>query len=40
VAACLGAGRRWAPAVATAAVVGVMALQWGSQLLTMSSLYV
>jgi 4-amino-4-deoxy-L-arabinose transferase-like glycosyltransferase len=39
VAACLGAGRRWAPAVAAAAVVSVMALQWGSQLLTMSSLY-
>jgi 4-amino-4-deoxy-L-arabinose transferase-like glycosyltransferase len=39
VAACLGAGRRWAPAVAAAAVVSVMALQWASQLLTMSSLY-
>jgi 4-amino-4-deoxy-L-arabinose transferase-like glycosyltransferase len=34
-----GAGRRWAPAVATAAVAAVMALQWASQLLTLSSLY-
>ena len=39
VGACLGAGRRWAPAVGAAAVVAVMALQWASQLLTMSSLY-
>ena len=36
---CFGAGRRWAPAVAAGAVVAVMALQWASQLLTMSSLY-
>lgn len=38
-AACLGAGRRLGPAVAAAAVVSVIALQWASQLLTMSSLY-
>jgi 4-amino-4-deoxy-L-arabinose transferase-like glycosyltransferase len=39
VGACFGGGRRWAPGVAAAAVVSVMALQWASQLLTMSSLY-
>jgi hypothetical protein len=39
VGACFGAGRRWAPGVAAAAIVSVMALQWASQLLTMSSLY-
>ena len=39
VGACFGVGRRWAPAVAAAAVVAVMALQWASLLLTMSSLY-
>lgn len=39
VGACFGVGRRWAPGVAAAAVVSVMALQWAAQLLTMSSLY-